>query len=126
MKIAITIRDNDFWSTFTAVLSIINESYKHRSGCHDELDVTNKEALMEIIDELSYGCYLVYQNGSPSESTREYLKLKLRKMSFPALYVNEEVDKLIKEGGPNGWFNGDVFILDTDLDYPNNECIYTM
>jgi hypothetical protein len=130
MKIAITIRDNDFWSTYCGVLTILNDVYKTNLGSRDEWDMTNKEVfkdmLMTKIDEISYGCYLLYQNGSPQESLRDYLNLRKQKMPFPALYINEEVDEMLAAGGPYGWTNGDVFILDTDLDYPNNECIYTI
>jgi hypothetical protein len=126
MKIAITIRDNDFWSTYTSVLKIINQAYKWRLDSNEELDVTDRESLITMIDELSYGCYLSFQHGKPSESTRKYLKLRDNTSKLQQLYINEEVDEMIKNGGPNGWFNGDVFILDTDLDYPNNECVYIM
>lgn len=124
MKIAIKFGDNDFWSTFHGVLNVINEAYIYKLGSHDEIDVTDKERLCKMINELSFGCYITRQNGNrgydENEHTREYLKITTEK-----IYVNEEVTQLIIDyTGGNG--NGDISILDTDLNFNNNNPIYSI
>ena len=121
MKIAIKFGDNDFYNCFTGVLKTLLEAYKWT----DKLP-TDKEKLCMIINEISYGCYLLFQNqfsyndektGELCQRTKQYLMI-----SPNQILVNEEVDAYLKS---DAFMNSETFILDTDLDYPGNNPVYT-
>lgn len=108
MKIAIKFGDNDFYGTFHGVLQTIlsAKAFKGRM-------VEDKEQLCEIINQISYGMYLLYQNqfeynierlGGVCESTKDWLQI-----SPDRLLLNEEVDIYLRE---TEWDNGETFILD--------------
>ena len=111
MKIAIRFHDNDFGITFHIVLETLLSAYDW-----DNKLPTNKELLLKIINEISYGCYLAGQNqfeyneeknGELHQKTKQYLQLQTKN-----ILINEEVDNFLKE---NDWDNGETFILDTNI-----------
>lgn len=121
MKIAIKFGDNDFYNCFTGVLTTLLAAYKWNESLP-----TDKEKLCKIINEISYGCYLAFQNqfnyneektGQLCQRTKEYLQIKPTQ-----ILLNEEVDAYLKS---DAFMNSETFILDTDLDYPGNNPIYT-
>jgi hypothetical protein len=121
MKIAIKFGDNDFYNCFTGVLKTLLEAYKW----NDKLPV-KKDELCIIINEISYGCYLAFQNqfsyneektGEICQRTKDYLKIKPEQ-----ILINEEVVAYLKS---DAFMNSETFILDTDLDYPGNNPVYT-
>ena len=122
MKIAIKFGDNDFYNCFTGVLRTLLEAYKW----NDRLP-KDKKQLSIIINEISYGCYLAFQNqfsyneekklNDICERTKEYLQIKPSQ-----ILINEEVDAYLKS---DEFMNSETFILDTDLDYEGNNPIYT-
>lgn len=122
IKIAIRFGDNDFYYTWVSVLRVILDSWRYG---HTEVPM-DKDKLIIIINELSLGCYLVNQNQfrytnsdtmeGHIEHIREYLKIGEKK-----LLVGGEVDKYLEKVD---WDNGETYILDTSLDYPNNNPIY--
>lgn len=123
MKIAILFGDNDFYFTFTGVLQTLLNATKVG---HTALPM-EKDKLAIIINELSLGIYLSHQNqfrykGSDSmedhiEHIRKYLKIEAKD-----ILVGDEVQKYLME---TEWNNGDTFVLDTDLDFNNNNPIYS-
>ena len=121
MKIAIKFGDNDFYNCFSGVLKTILEAYKWTESLPKD-----KTHLCKIINEISYGCYLLYQNqfdyndeasGELCERTKKYLQITPER-----ILLNEEVDEYLAKVD---WDNSETFILDTDLDYKNNNPIYT-
>ncbi len=119
LKIAIDFHDNDFSSTFLGVLEAINEAYIYTQGC-EQLDYRNKTLLVDIINALSTPFYNMRQTCCPSGKydSKDYLLIKEKN-----LYVYEEVDALlIKEKGIG---NGEIYVLDTNLNHPNNSAVYS-
>ena len=64
MKIAIVFGDNDYHSTFRGVLYALEGAYKYNLGCVTEKNFNNKEYILRMINELSPGCYMTWQNNS--------------------------------------------------------------
>jgi len=112
MKIAIKFGDNDFYNTFYGVLETIKNAKKWNSSLTED-----KEELCKIINEISYGIYLAYQNPFPNENIKEYLKIKPKQ-----LLINEEVTKYLTE---TEWDNSDTYVFDSDLDFENNTPIFS-
>lgn len=118
MKIAIRYADNDFINTFTPVMNCILESYRHTGEI-----ITDKEKLCTIINEISYGMYLLFQNRFTyidNNNTKLYLQLTSDRIMF-----NEEVDEYCAKLIDN-WDNAETVILDTDLDHPGSNPIYVI
>lgn len=120
MKIAINFGDSDFAHTFKGVLNVLKENYKEM-GVDLSLD---KKKLAKIINEISFGIFLLNQgeecdehSDEDFESIREWLKIE-----EDDLLTGSEVEARVKEG----WDNGEVFILDMDLDFENNKCIFSL
>jgi hypothetical protein len=121
MKIAIKFGDNDFYNSFTGVLKTLLEAYKWQDKLPED-----KEKLCKIINEISYGCYLLFQNqfsyneeksGELCLRTKEYLQIKSSQ-----ILINKEVNEYLTS---DAFFNSETFILDTDLNYEGNNPIYT-
>lgn len=98
MKIAIKFHDSDFTNTFLGVLEVIKKS---------NLPL-NKEQLCEIINEISYGVYLVYQEGFEYED-RYHIKNYLR-IETKNILLHGEVDDYLRET--------------EEIDIPDVFCIY--
>lgn len=121
MKIAIKFYDNDFYQCFYGVL----ETIKNARKWNDKVTM-DKDQLCKIINEISYGIYLLYQNsfeyneeesGNLSTKTKLYLEI-----TSDQILLNEEVTKYLNE---TEWDNSETFIFDSTLDYSNNKCIFT-
>ncbi len=116
MKIAIKFGDNDFFNCFYGILETIKNAREwnnETTECKDEL--------CKIINEISYGIYLLYQNsfkynkestGESCEDTKNYLKIKPEQ-----ILINKEVDAYLLL---NDWDNGETFIFDSE-GYINNK-----
>jgi hypothetical protein len=117
MKIAINFGDNDFYSVWEGVLKVFYGSYKYAEGTRHQIDIHNKEKLAKIFSQLAPGIYALIQSGTISKPSIGYLTLKPED-----IFINEEVDLLVE----SACLNRDISILDTNLDYPNNKCIYTI
>lgn len=115
MKILINFNDNDYGNTFYGVMEVLLSSYIHNSKISN-----NKDYLVNIINEISYPCYLLFQNDSEflsdKYSLQDYLKINKEE-----IFIDEEVDLYIKK---NDYGNSENIILDTDLWYNNNNAIY--
>lgn len=121
MKIAIKFGDNDFYNCFYGVLETIKNAREWNKKVTED-----KELLCKIINEISYGTYLLYQNsfeydkeksGELCERTKKYLQIT------PAqILLNEEVTEYLKE---NNWGNSETYIFNSDLDYENNNPIFS-
>lgn len=120
MKIAIKFGDNDFYNCFYGVL----ETIKNARNWNNKL-TENKEELCKIINEISYGVYLLYQNsfeyndeksGNVCDRTKKWLQI-----TPDRILVNEEVTKYLKEVE---WDNSETYVFDSDLDF-NNEPIFS-
>ena len=79
MKIAILFGDNDFYNCFCGVLEAFRDAYKKNRNISQD-----KEQLCKIINEMSYGMYLLYQNpfqyneevsSEGSDRTKKYLQI---------------------------------------------------
>lgn len=107
MKIAIRFYDNDFYNTFYGVLeALMNGSF------YATRVIKDKKKLCKVINEISYGMYLLYQNPFKrpmNKLTRQELKIKPKD-----ILLDEEVDAFLLE--VDGWDNAETFVLDTDLD----------
>lgn len=122
MKIAIRFGDNDFYSTWNNVMETLQVAY----DTYGELPST-KEKLLLMINNVSYGFYLLFQNQFKYHeeaelkvsSTKEYLI-----MTENELLLNEEVDEYLESLIPFGGIdNSSTFILDTDLHNNNVYCV---
>lgn len=103
-KLAINFGDNDYHRTFKSILDTIALSYLNNGS----LDFT-KEQITFIINELSYGMYLLHQNRFKYEvdDSSEYLTIIVE-----MVHINEEVDSLIDDITTKDNGNHQVFILD--------------
>ena len=118
MKIAIKFGDNDFHSTWYPVMETLKQAFDYNGSLPQ-----TKEKLLIIINKISYGFYLAFQNQFMyngelelrESSTKDYLIIDEGK-----LLLNEEVDQYLESLAPYGGYdNSSTFILDTEL-YNNN------
>lgn len=124
MKIAIRFGDNDFFQTFEGVLNVLLEA--HRRGVVLPKD---KEKLVKIINELSNVCYFLYQTNCEELKQDDYLQIKEGQ-----LFIDNEVDEYLDSvrcfSKQTGEYyvneNYEFHILDTDLDYPHNNPVYSL
>lgn len=123
MKIAIKFGDNDFYTCFYGILETIKNARKFNDKVTED-----KELLCKIINELSYGTYLLYQNsfeyneeksGELCLITKDYLQITPEQ-----ILLNDEVQKYIEEVGCGGG-NFETYIFDSDLDSENSDQIYS-
>jgi hypothetical protein len=121
MKIAIKFGDNDFYNCFYGVLETIKNAIKW----NDKV-TTDREQLCKIINEISYGLYLLYQNsfeyneeksGDLHPRTKEYLKI-----TPDQILINDEVVNYLSG---IEWANSEVYVFDSDLDFENNTPIFS-
>ena len=121
MKIAIKFGDNDFYNCFYGVLETIKNARKWNDNVTED-----KKKLCKIINEISYGLYLLYQNsfeyneeksGNICKRTKEYLQI-----TPDQILINDEVTKYLSEVE---WDNSDTYLFDSDLDFENNCPIFT-
>jgi len=114
-KLAIRFGDNDFGNCFRGLLKTLSNAYKY----NNRAIITDKQKLCLIINELSYGHYLLFQNqfeyneeaaGILNQHTKDYLQITPEK-----LMINEEVDKFLSE---NDWDNSETFIIDFTQNEP--------
>lgn len=106
--IGIDTGDNDFYPTHIETLNIM------KSLVGEEL---TKKQLAICFNEMVGGVYLAVQNkfgyfngrdeSTHIRSTKQYLQIHPR-----SIYINEEVDKFIKE--QKDWSNGEFFFTDGD------------
>lgn len=105
-KIAIRFGDNDFINTFMPLLRALIEPIQDNDRFPKD-----KEGLIRIIHELSFGIYLAHQAWpdrpeGDDEHTRKYL---IERVTPERVLIDEEVDAYIKT---NPWDNSETFILD--------------
>lgn len=121
MEIAIKFGDNDFYNCFYGVLETIKNARKWNDKVTED-----KEQLCKIINEISYGLYLLYQNsfeynneksGELDNHTKQYLQI-----TPDQILINEEVVKYLQEVE---WDNSETYVFDSDLDYNNNTPIFS-
>ena len=121
MKIAIKFGDNDFYNCFYGVLETIKNARKWNDKVTED-----KEQLCKIINEISYGLYLLYQNsfeynneksGELDNHTKQYLQI-----TPDQILINEEVVEYLQEVE---WDNSDTYVFDSDLDFDNNSPIFS-
>ena len=132
MIIVIRFTDNDFWSTYEAVGKVILEALRQEEALRKEdsgmpvSDMT-KDQIAYLVNGLLGPMYLMYQfwtRGdddpvSDSERVGKYLAIK-----SGDIYLNEEgEDFLIIE---DTLTNGEVLVIDTDLDHPGNTPVYVI
>jgi len=121
MRIAIKFGDNDFYNCFSGVLLTMLEAYKW-TGEHLE----SKEEIVSVVNEISYGCYVLFQklrHGSEDLNEKSRIKEYLQ-ITKERVLIDEEIDQYIEEFS---WqLNGELFILDTRLDYEGNSPVYPM
>jgi hypothetical protein len=110
MKIAIKFGDNDFYNCFYGVLETIKNARQWNNKITED-----KEQLCKIINEISYGLYLLYQNsfeynkeksGNICKKTKKYLQI-----TSDQILINEEVTKYLKEVN---WNNSDTYVFDSE------------
>jgi len=117
MKIAIKFGDNDFINTFNPLMETLFKAWEYNGSLPN-----NKEQLLILINSLSFGFYMAFQNNfeydnlnDGNEYTRNYLQINESK-----LLLNDEVDSYLESLTPYGGYdNTSTFILDTSL-YSNN------
>lgn len=98
MKVAIKFGDNDYYKSFVGVLEAIKNA---RSIPQD------KEKICEIVNEISYGMYLLYQNPlEEGDNIKQYLQIKP-----DDILIDDEVEKYLEEFE---WNNSETFVFDGD------------
>lgn len=89
-KLLIKFGDNDFYNTFYALLETILHAHEYGG----KLPFTKAQICL-IINELSYGHYLLFQNQfdyADGGNTKNYLQI-----DESQIYIDEEVDEFLKE-----------------------------
>jgi hypothetical protein len=120
MKLAIIFHDNDFMNTFRGIMKTFLEYYRFEQ----EWNFT-KEQIFDIINSTIYSHYLLYQNTRNDsieelKHTKHYLETLLK---IEDILINKEVDKYIKN---TTWNSSETIILDTYIDYSENNPIYSI
>lgn len=105
-KIAIRFGDNDFINTFMPLLRALAEPIKYNDRFPKD-----KEGLVRIIQELSFGMYLAHQawedtSQERQEHTKRYL---MERVTLDRVLVDEEVDEYLRG---ITWDNSETYILD--------------
>jgi hypothetical protein len=123
MKIAIVFHDNDFSNTFRNVLDTLLRAYRHYGSLPKD-----RGELLQIINQLSLGHYLAFQNQfkyTNGQSTLEHLERikKYLTLDKKHLLIDDEVIKYVNTTIDN---NSATYILDTDYDYPNSNPIWSL
>lgn len=117
MRIAIKIIDTDFRLTYEGILRMIFDSWKQaKIQSFDRVNYfSNKNDLKEIIEHLIKPASVMYQLSDFSDFFiyRPFFDEFKDKIE---VFINNEIDNL-EEGI-------DYIVLDTDLDYQNNNPIY--
>lgn len=98
-KVAIDFGDNDFINTFVPLLEHVGTNLPFKP---------TKDQFVEIVNNLSFGFYLAFQNKfeygqDEYEHIKKYLKITKEKV-----YFDDEVETLINKTFPNG----ECFILE--------------
>jgi hypothetical protein len=100
-KLSLTIWDNDFWSTLKGLAIVIRES--RPAKLENETQEEYKNRLLKVLEEGLYPMYRLNQNPyeydlkyytQNPDSTKNYLKGKLK------IFINEEVDEMLRNGEP--------------------------
>lgn len=97
MKIAIRLKDPDFYNTFYGILEMLKKSERWNGGFF-----YSKEVLCKVINVLFYGAYLLYQDNndckkenfeeSYESTSRCYVPLK------PSdIFIDEEIKEHISK-----------------------------
>lgn len=120
MNIVIKFHDNDFGSTFINLLYFLREAVEERLERHndrlrleDQLEQMPKEDILELINSLSYGFYLVYQNYDwqnlhPKDPSRHRLKPEYLKISKDKLLIGQAAVDYAKR---TTWDNRESYCL---------------
>jgi hypothetical protein len=107
-KIAITFHDNDFHSTFRNLLGTFMSAHNYSDGLF-----MTKPQIVKIINMLSYGHYLLFQNqfkyGDEKHSEYSELTEKYLTVTEDTVLINDEVDQYLSSK-PNG-DNYETYIL---------------
>lgn len=125
MKIAIKTSDNDFYNCFFGVLTSMLNAYNHTNTLPSE-----KTQLTRIVNEISYGMYLLFQNQfKHNKEAKEGLEeipttKKYLIISEDQILINDEVDDHV--ASVNGWNNGETFVLDINEHVPSLSTIYSI
>lgn len=116
MKLMIRFHDNDFYFTFHGVLTALATGDELGRDL-DVLEKLTKAQLLEVINEITFGHYLLCQHQLREEMTkkrkdhlREYLTL-----NESQILLGGEVDEFLERRNHDG--NCEWFVLDTDLWY---------
>ena len=109
-KIAIKFGNNDYLYTFQKVLEILKLSIEGGNFCF------SKKEILQIINKISFGCYLLFQNKFEYNSNEaKRISKKDLKIKINQILIDEQVDKyLLKLKKINGYVydNSETFILD--------------
>lgn len=122
--IAIRFSDNDFYNTFYGVLKTLQTA---SDWVGNETLFASKENLVLVINEISTGIYMSFQNEfrySNGRSMSEhilYIKEYL-KITEANILIGEEVDTYVKENKQVA--NSEVYIIDFRIQ-DNNNMIYS-
>lgn len=117
MKIAINFKgDNDFHFVWSGILRSILKEHEFDPKYVESL---TKDNLFSYINEVAFGTFLFHRNykeypPEEIESYRSYLKI-----SYDELLIGSDVPDYEDH-------NHAMYVLDTDLNYPNNTPIYSM
>jgi hypothetical protein len=108
-RIGIRFNDNDFYFTFAGVLNSF--AYAYKDTCRPyEIEALTKAQITIIINELSYGMFMLQQDrfrqNNDSWDPKKYLTIK-----EDQIYLDEEIDDFQQELG-DGWYNGEFYWVD--------------
>lgn len=116
--IGIRFADNDFQYTFEGVMNTLLDAIKNG---HTKLPL-EKDKLVKIINELSFGCYLSHQNQFRygTDEDREHTNNDI-KINEDQVFVGHEVTDYVK--GCNGWDNSEFIMLTYNEHYEKIDII---
>lgn len=132
MLIVIRFTDNDFWPTYEAVGKVLLEALRQEEALRKEdsgmpLSDMTKDQIAYLVNGLLGPMYMMYQFWtrdddepvSDSERVGKYLAIK----SGDIFLDNEGEDFLNDE---DVFTNGEVLVVNTDLDFPGNQPVYVI
>lgn len=113
MKLAIFFGDNDFAKTYHQIGKVLYESFKY----HNELP--SKEVLVYSINVMAQGMAHLFQHQGNLGKVDTTYEMYLR-VDESQVFIYDEVDEFLQ----NNISNGDVVVVDSNLDYPRNNPVY--
>lgn len=128
MLIVIRFTDNDFSTTYEAVGEVILQALRQEEFLRKEdrgipVSDMSKDQLVILINGLLGPMYMMYQHwtrdNDPIDRIANYLAIKSEN-----IYLDNEGEDFLND--EDVFTNGEVLVVNTDLDFPGNQPVYVI